>query len=378
LSTTGFNCGQLGRFGVFAGLPVATGCDPADMILSTADMPPVLLPAHPALLPGLTVLERGSREIQIGLDPRHGVVVEGLPPDLVARLRALDGSKPVERILLAESEHRDQLRTLLRQLTALGLVTDAGRPDGPGLRGETGLWSLRARHHQAAMADQRRASVVAVHGDGRIAVAVAVLLANAGIGHVDLRVSGAVTEHDLGAGFTDADVGRHRRQALADLLHRVDPEVRVTRLQDRYPELVLLTDAVVPAPEIVADLMDDGVPHMSVRVRDGTGIVGPLVMPGRSSCLRCADLHRTDLDPCWPRIAGQLAGRHQRPDLGAVQACASLAVAQTMRLLSPATPAPPAWNATLEIDAFDGRIRHRGWPPHPRCGCGAPEVLQET
>jgi len=46
------------------------------MILDTADMPPVLLPAHPALLPGLTVLERGPREIQIGLDPRHGVIVE--------------------------------------------------------------------------------------------------------------------------------------------------------------------------------------------------------------------------------------------------------------------------------------------------------------
>ncbi|HEY3472455.1 MAG TPA: hypothetical protein VGL47_45470 [Amycolatopsis sp.] len=348
------------------------------MILSTADMPPVLLPAHPALLPGLTVLERGSREIQIGLDPRHGVIVEGLPPDLVTLLRTLDGSMPVERILLAESEHRDQVRTLLRQLTALGLVTDAGPADGPGLRAETGLWSLRARHHQGAMTHRRRATAVTVHGDGRIAVAVAVLLANAGIGHVELRVPGAVAEHDIGSGFTDADLGRPRKQALADLLRRVDPGVKVTRLHDRYPDLVLLTDAVVPAPEIVAELMEDGVPHMPVRVRDGTGIVGPLVIPGRSSCLRCADLHRTDLDPCWPRVAGQLAGRHQRPDLGAVQSSAALAVAQAMRLLTPAGPAPPAWNATLEIDAFDGRTRHRGWPPHPRCGCGARAVPQET
>ena len=348
------------------------------MILDTADMPPVLLPAHPALLPGLTVLERGPREIQIGLDPRHGVIVENLSPHLVAKLRALDGSKPVERLLLAESEHRDQLRTLLRQLTALGLVTDAGRPDAPGLRGESGLWSLRARHHQAALAGRRRAAAVTVRGDGRVAVAVAVLLANAGVGHVELRVSGTVTEHDLGSGFTTADLGRSRRQALADLLRRVDPDVRVTRLHDRYPDLALLTDAVVPAPEHVAELMEDGVPHLAARVRDGTAIVGPLVVPGRSSCLRCADLHRTELDPCWPRVAGQLAGRHQRPDLGAVQSCASLAVAQAMRLLSPAAPAPPTWNATLEIDAFAGRIRHRGWPPHPRCGCGAQEVLRET
>ncbi|MEV4148134.1 hypothetical protein AB0J40_31030 [Amycolatopsis sp. NPDC049691] len=348
------------------------------MILSTADMPPVLLPAHPALLPGINVLERGPREIQLGLDPRHGVIVEGLPPSLVERLRELDGSEPVERLLLAESEHRDQLRTLLRQLTALGLVTDAGEPAGPGCRAETGLWSLRARHHQPALADRRRAAAVTVHGHGRVAVAVAVLLANAGIGHVELDLPGTVTEHDLGSGFTEADLGRLRRQALGDLLRRVDPEVRVTRLHDRYPDLALLTDAVVPAPEVVAELMADGVTHLLARVRDGTAIVGPLVIPGRSSCLRCADLHRTDLDPCWPRVAGQLTGRHQRPDLGAVHACASLAVAQAMRLLSPAEPPPPTWNATLEIDAFDGRIRHRGWPPHARCGCGAPAVQQET
>ncbi|MDX3195484.1 ThiF family adenylyltransferase [Streptomyces sp. MN03-5084-2B] len=348
------------------------------MTLDTAAMPPVLLPAHPALLPGLTVLERGPREIQIGLDPRHGVIVENLSPHLIAKLRALDGSNPVDRLLLAESEHSGQLRTLLRQLTALGLVTDAGRADGPGFRGEPGLWSLRARHHQPAMADRRRAAAVSVHGEGRVAVAAAVLLANAGIGHVELQVPGTVTEHDLGSGLTAADLGRPRRQALADLLRRVDPEVRVTRLHDRYPDLALLTDAVVPAPELVAELMGDGVPHLAARVRDGTGIVGPLVVPGRSSCLRCADLHRTELDPCWPRVAGQLAGRHQRPDLGAVQSCASLAVAQAMRLLSPSAPAPPAWNATLEIDAFAGRIRHRRWPPHPRCRCGAREVILET
>jgi bacteriocin biosynthesis cyclodehydratase domain-containing protein len=340
------------------------------MILSTADMPPVLLPAFPALLPGLTVLERGSDEIQIGLDPRHGVAIEGLPPNLVERLRRLDGSQPVERLLLAESEHRDQLRTLLRQLTALGLVTEAGTPARAAFRGETGLWSLRAHHHQAALAERRRTTAVAVHGDGRVAVAVAVLLANAGIGHVELRLPGVVTVHDLGSGFTEADLGRSRRHALGDLVRRTDPRVRVTRLSEREPDLVLLTDAVVPAPEVVAELMDDGVPHLPVRVRDGTGIVGPLVVPGRSSCLRCADLHRTDLDPCWPRVASQLAGRHQRPDLGAVHACASLAVAQAMRLLSPDELSPPTWNATLEFDAFDGRIRHRGWPPHPKCGCG--------
>lgn len=137
------------------------------------------------------------------------------------------------------------------------------------------------------------------------------------------------------------------------------------------PELALLTDAVVPAPEVVDELVRDGINHLPVRVRDGVGIVGPLVVPGRSSCLRCADLHRAGRDDSWPRVASQLVGRVQQADLGSVQACAALAAAQALRLLSPSDQAPPAWNATLEIDFFDGKIRHRDWPPHTGCGCGA-------
>jgi hypothetical protein len=33
------------------------------------------------------------------------------------------------------------------------------------------------------------------------------------------------------------------------------------------------------------DLHSQGVAHLAVRVRDGTGLVGPLVVPGVTSCL---------------------------------------------------------------------------------------------
>jgi hypothetical protein len=36
---------------------------------------------------------------------------------------------------------------------------------------------------------------------------------------------------------------------------------------------------------MVRDLHSRGVPHLAVRVRDGTGLVGPLVIPGVTSCL---------------------------------------------------------------------------------------------
>ena len=38
-------------------------------------------------------------------------------------------------------------------------------------------------------------------------------------------------------------------------------------------------------PRRLRDLHSRGVPHLPVRVRDGIGLVGPLVIPGVTSCL---------------------------------------------------------------------------------------------
>src|SRR5271168_3100729 len=59
-------------------------------------------------------------------------------------------------------------------------------------------------------------------------------------------------------------------------------------------------------PRMLRDLHSQGVAHLAVRVRDGTGLVGPLVVPGVTSCLGCADLHRRDRDAAWPAVAAQL------------------------------------------------------------------------
>ncbi len=48
---------------------------------------------------------------------------------------------------------------------------------------------------------------------------------------------------------------------------------------------MVLTDFLVSDPRVVRDLHAAGVPHLPVRVRDGTGLVGPLVVPGVTSCL---------------------------------------------------------------------------------------------
>jgi hypothetical protein len=53
----------------------------------------------------------------------------------------------------------------------------------------------------------------------------------------------------------------------------------------RAVDLVVLWDYLVADPRMVRDLHSRGVPHLPVRVRDGTGLVGPLVIPGITNCL---------------------------------------------------------------------------------------------
>ena len=123
------------------------------------------------------------------------------------------------------------------------------------------------------------------------------------------------------------------------------------------------------------------VPHLFAAVREGTGVVGPLVLPGQSSCQRCHDLHRTDRDPAWPSIAAQLSGTASQVttpcDVVLATTVAAHAALQVLAFLDGdrAAAGPdrlPTVDGTLEIAREDGRVRRRSWSRHPLCGCSWP------
>jgi hypothetical protein len=310
------------------------------------------LPRRPRIVPGLAVLRRRAGEIQVGLDPSRATVVGGLPESVVAVAGRLTGHRTAEDLLAEVGADGPAFEHLLRLLGDEGLLEDA-----------------------TTEVDEHQGSAVAVHGEGRLAVSVACLLAAAGVGWVHVAARGAVGPEDTGSGYLAEDLGRSKASAAAAAVRRVGRRVRTGRFDARRrPDLVLLTDAVVPDPELVGVLTADGVPHLPVHIRDGVGIVGPLVVPGVTSCLRCADLHRSEIDGCWPSIATQLAGRPQHGDLACVAATAGFAAAQALESLRWSRSAcahPQAWNTTVEIDIAAARTRYRGWRRHPACPCRA-------
>jgi hypothetical protein len=199
----------------------------------------------------------------------------------------------------------------------------------------------------------------------------AAMLAASGIGQVSICDPGLTTAADaVVGGLTAADEGRPRSLAAADAIRRVSPltDLRPVPAGARA-DLVVLARPWAGSDPLVAGIHRSGVPHLVATVRGRVGVVGPLVVPGATSCLRCADLHRRDADPRWPRLAAQLTASEPPP-----VTCLLTAATAALQVLAyvDGTASPGTLEATIELHPPDLVPRLRRWPAHPACGCGAP------
>lgn len=310
------------------------------------------LPATVRLTRHRTVLDIACDTRVIGLDPATALIVDGLPPPLPALLDRLE-QRAVTAELVAEAAAGGvpptTTRALLARLLAAGALVDA------------------AEVERAARA--RADAVVIVSGRGALAVGVVTGLLHSGVGRVHTDTGGRVHGADLGTGYTDAERGAPRLTATRAAVGRLLPEATTRPPPARdVADLVVLADEL-PDPAAVATLRADGVAHLPLRLRDGIGVVGPLVLPGRTACLDCLDLARTALDPGWPSVAARLVGRGGAADPACATATVGLAVAQVVAAVE--GRAPPTLSATLELDVHAGRLLRRPWSAHPDCPCGA-------
>lgn len=339
------------------------------------------LPRRPRLAPGRSVLWRSPDCVQLGLRQRHAVVLDGLPAPLAALVRGMDGTVGTAALVagaVAAGADRADALAVLRELHRAGLVADEDRTAGatPTAPAEDATgWSVHTGLPAGQLLAARRAATVQLHGSGRVAVALAAALATAGVGRVVPQATGTVRAGDLGTGYLPADIGRPRGAAMRDVLRRAVPSVRTGLRPGRdEPDVVVLSDTVVCDPDLTLDLVVARVPHLAVHAHEGLAVIGPLVLPGRTACLRCVQLRRGDGDPAWCKLAAQLSAATPSADLGSTQVAAAIGVEQVLAVLAgpvAGLDAPPTWNASLELDPLRGRLRRRPWQPHPRCGCGA-------
>ncbi|MFD6394643.1 TOMM precursor leader peptide-binding protein [Nocardia sp. NPDC060259] len=269
----------------------------------------------PMLHPRVTTLVRPSGTVQLGWDPERALLLETTELDtgtVLAFLRLLDGLQSRPQIIWRAGEFGitpDRTIALLAAIERAGLLLQPERKQG-------------------------RIRAVTVHGLGPLSDAVAIGLRRMGFRPVRSR------------------------------------EYRPDAVIGAGSDLVVLADALMVDPRLSVDLVLRRIPHLQVRVRDGVGVVGPLVLPGETSCLRCADLTRTGFDADWPHLAAQLLGRTGHASPAGIAATTALAMGELEAIVA-CSPRrrPGTLDATVELDLDTHEVQRRPWLPHPDCGC---------
>jgi hypothetical protein len=346
---------------------------------------------RPALKAGLQPLWRDRDTLQIGVDPRRAAALTSLGK-AAAVVSLLDGSRDIAEVVRTAREYGIPPEATGRVLTLLasaGVLDDfpahlhKSLPDylRTRLAPELACASLAYGDGDggARTIARRRAAFVRVYGADRIGACIATFLAASGVAQVSCRDGGETGPADLApAGLGSGDIGTPRAEGVARAIRRVAPEVRTADDELRQPDLAVLAVPVSPAE--IAALMRGDVPHLAVKADEAIGVVGPLVSPGRSACLRCIDLAKAGRDQAWPLILAQACrppgaapGVSPRAcDTVLAAATAALASAQALAFIDRAGPWPPvAANGTLELVLPDWQWRRRTWQPHAACTCGA-------
>ncbi len=282
------------------------------------------------LQPHLTLLRRDDHDLQLGFDATDAVVLADPDGNLHPLLELMDGRYrlgELTAVAVRLGVPVSRVQALVATLAAAGLL------QGPTLAG-TGSLTLR------------------LVGLGPAGTRIGEQLLRAGVGRL------IVVDHDSTTPWTGWARGRDRVQ-VADhwSAASVDPVdltiVAPTRLEvDRA---------------VTTGLTQAGDPHLLVRPRARGAVVGPLVIPGRTSCLGCTDLVRTRVDPAWPRMLAQLCRTHGDWDPLAADWAAALVTTQALSHLAGRTV--DTASATVELGPHAWSWQRRVWSVDPACGC---------
>ncbi|MFF5495347.1 TOMM precursor leader peptide-binding protein [Streptomyces aquilus] len=359
----------------------------------------------PLLKPALRRGWRDLNTVQFGMTPAHAMTLGPMDTATGSFLELLNGTRGPT--LLREEGRRLDLPEshvdgLLERLSRAGLLDDArgGSPAVETLRRKKKLLdrlrpdlaslSLTTSEPGEAMEllATRRTLRVQVRGAGRVGAALASLLSAAGIGEVDVRDGGRVEPWDVAPGGLPAEsVGVRRDEAARRAVRHCAPDNPLRRGPQSPPgdgdpgfSLVILAprdDVSVHAPPSDDTFVSSGTPHLYAGVVEGTGVVGPLVLPGETSCAGCLHEWRADRDPAWPRLVAQWRSGARRVrrvppcDLALATTVAGLAAAHALAFLDGRVPSSAGARWEVSLPALTWHARPV-WA-HPACPCGAAE-----
>ena len=299
------------------------------------------------------VLWRRVGQSQIGTEPGHAVVLDGLSPQeqqLLDRLPPDLSPGDVYQVARWSEVPVARAHQILSALDEAGVLTrDAPAPG----TGDEVYWERLADNPRARVRALRD-GIVGIIGGCRLARELVSLLAEAGVG--------ALLAED---------------EELGDWAGSLVPPVRTRMPLETRPHLVVTVEGHLVEPLRAQGLGAAGVAHLPVVVREVSVRVGPLLEPGHPPCATCLDLWERDADPQWPAVATQLRLLAPPPtETLLLHQAATLAARAVTEVLS---GRGQRWaGRSIEISGVEAMGVERLWAPHPECLCSSLDAAEDA
>ncbi|RTE49053.1 hypothetical protein [Actinobaculum sp. 352] len=370
------------------------------------------------IIPELGVFWRNNATLQIGLDPRVRIWVDGLTrheQSLVSLLTRDHTIPELDRLAASHHVTPERLARILAMLRRAGVLREAADAQeaagttvsatiDPKLavaeanleqepKAATACISSAVGHLEGAPAtagdkDPAAAQLALINSDAHprtdcrvricgldpLGVAIGLSLATQGIGTIlfsDPQPVGAADHCALWPRWQ----GLPRERAFLTALRQVNPRIRTGSASGGNSEeahLSVVTGSRLANPRSTMHLMASGTPHMLLWTEDIDVCVGPLVEPHRSACAECLYKERLEEDACWALLAAQAAGSAPLVTSGpALGLAASLATHAILSLLDGL--GNPLQNRQWRVPPLPEPPYQVEVQPHSSCGCTSQE-----
>ena len=319
----------------------------------------------------------------IGLQT-HGV--QFTDSQLAAIARAFDGSHRITEIAAALRLDPYEVTEVASALLSAGLLEFSATPQrrqsvstthgevGNSFRADQQKLELDLITHREGRTDggageleARSRYTILISGENRLARTLLALLQSMGIVHSRIITRGQValhiTPHDLCTMTTRmSDVGKLRNDFHKEII-RESALPNGESVAKAAPDLIIST---VPIEwDYVQRWMSEGTNYIHISQVIGAHLeIGPLVIPGKSACLRCVAL--TKRDARLPTAVEAIRGELTSATIARVAGLVSALVAEFIE-----TGTSPLLGASIWLDLLKPleQPERRYWAHHGECGC---------
>ncbi|MCL1801853.1 MAG: hypothetical protein FWG25_10925 [Promicromonosporaceae bacterium] len=331
--------------------------------------------------PGTMVVECAPGVVQIGGERRWAFRMSDITPAELEWLR-MGSCRSGEFRSLARKcgVSKERAQGLCETLARSGFLIPTGAipgtlnqpKSGPigtdragGASDVSALGALRPDGQGSRTLFLRGLSRVAITTSNRLGAQIALQLAAAGIGHLQLPDTARVDTNDLGP-YQLTDLGNGRQEALSGQIAALGLDPRYTL--DDTPHLIISLENGVASGNHLDRFQQAAIPHLPIVVSETTCEVGPLVLPGRSACTNCVNLYRAGADSSWGAVSDELRSRKPFPiETLLATTTAALVTAQVLGFVDGTAPSLLNHIASVELPGVGVKLAEV--VPNPACGC---------